>query len=57
MLTQDQDKGDYYHIICGNEKCTTNGQRLQDDVPKSKAPETIDAYNRFVDDFNKKIIG
>jgi transcription elongation factor Elf1 len=49
---KDSTKGNYYHIICGNEKC-----QLADDITTSQAPDTIDAYNRFVDDFNKKVIG
>jgi len=48
----DESRGDYYHIVCGNEKC-----HLIDDITTSQAPSTIDAYNRFIDDFNKKIIG
>ncbi|MEM0287547.1 MAG: hypothetical protein QXG05_05190 [Nitrososphaerota archaeon] len=55
-LQHNDQKGDFYHIVCGNPSCKVNEKPLQEDIPRTEAAEVIDAYNRFVDDFNKKII-
>ena len=52
VTLKNESNQEYYHIVCGNDKC-----HLTDNITTSQVPDIIDAYNKFIDDFNKKIIG